>query len=489
MRSLLAIAFLFVSTRVFAQERAKPASLLAFEDARARIRATFSGRVYDDEAVPQTFRSTVSGDQVAFFDDGRTNGAPGSLEDGTPLYGLEDAWLRTSDKLWGKPRRVVPGQVFVGAGQQNNGGAFDYRCVGMLPAAGVALLNSPHTILDSVGNLDSIEYRETIDDDGIHIVERRIRDSEEKIVWYIDPNLDWNATRVELVSGDRVVFAAINEYDRKNGLWIPTKTTYDQQGDEVKLVVELEYAQVNTPAIPETLSPELVGFYVGTPVNICGGAPAEQQIWVGDHLATHDEYRKLLLDGAVTPDPRIQQIRDAHEAEIARRTVNGRRPQTTVELYGTPFTPLSDMRRSADPSAGADDRRSNLKKKAAAATQPADEWDSYVVAFIRHYDLPDEQAQKCLALLADAKSRRDAHLGRVRPQIERVANAEPKTPVERKRSEEKLNVLLRPVQECFEHLKRRLAKIPTRQQVEAYGQFDAARPKPVTPATAPAPRP
>lgn len=128
------------------------------------------------------------------------------------------------------------------------------------------------------------------------------------------------------------------------------------------------------------------------------------------------------------------------------------------------------------------------------------EFQRYVEKFIRDYKLDATQAESARSILREMDSRADAHLSKVKPQMDEVLkkklearkNAEWKKYVELDKEIETLNA---PVKELFDELKDRLNKIPTEDQKRAYEEAqkkaaeEAAKPKPekkpVTPKTSP----
>lgn len=463
----------------FVSDKNKPASIVAFEDARAAIRASYSGVIYDDQETPSLFRGVATGDQVAYFHDGRTDGICGTLEDGAPVYGLEGSSLRNKDGIWQKPQRHVSAQLIRDKNRVKDGSAFDYRCVGMIPLSGMAMVHSPTAIIDTAlpqPQADqSLEWSESITEDGIHVVERRITGQNDKVIWHIDPELNWNATRVEYWSGDRVVFAALNEYEKINGVWVPIKSILDQLDGAVKVAVELQYDEVNSPKIPRDLGPETIGIWTGSPVNVKD--ESEQLIWDGSGLNTYKDFFDRVAKGELQKDPRIKSQQDAIDEQISKRVVGGRIPQTTAELYGSPYPPLPAVKKLQPNAVAGDARFQQARKKLVAATTIAvDSWDQFVAAFASKYELEPEQVQRCEGILKECKARRAKYLDGIKRKLEETANAKPVNSVEMRLAEEKINVLLKPVDEIFEQLKKRLNKIPTRKQIQAHPNAPASNP-------------
>lgn len=469
------------TSHVVPQSSEKPASVVAFENARMSIRAKFRGQIFSDQFPPSQFRGIATGDQVAYFNDGRADGVCGRLEDGTPLYGLEDAWLKNKHGVWGKEQRLVPAQLLTGQENVQSSLALDYRSIGMVPSGGVEIMNAPTSIIEAslpqpaVGQ--TVEWEETITDDGIHVVKRSIAGQEGKVIWHIDPALNWNATRVELWNANEALYTVYNEYEKINDVWVPTKSVLDEWNGQVKVAVDLKYDEVNTNRIPAQLEPELIGVWVGTPVNVRRGDRSEQMFWDGLWLTDHKDLYDRISSSEIDLDPRIKDLRAAQDSEIAKRTINGRRPQTVAELYSTPYPPLSKEAKPAESEESPATRFELAKKlRLATTTAPADAWDHFVQEFIRKYHLTQDQAQRCENILKECKERRDNYLNGAKPKLEQVAKTTPKNASEARLAEEKLNVLLEPVNRLFQQMKKRLEKIPTRKQLQDHADAPQSRP-------------
>ncbi|TWT45588.1 hypothetical protein RAS1_20160 [Phycisphaerae bacterium RAS1] len=105
-------------------------------------------------------------------------------------------------------------------------------------------------------------------------------------------------------------------------------------------------------------------------------------------------------------------------------------------------------------------------RPASAASRPADEWAIYVEAFIRRYDLNEEQQNKARGALRDAQEQRDKYLADKMPKIKRIEkllnNAE--TPEQRESAKSELERINAPVERYYATLKDRLEDLPTRRQ-------------------------
>lgn len=101
-----------------------------------------------------------------------------------------------------------------------------------------------------------------------------------------------------------------------------------------------------------------------------------------------------------------------------------------------------------------------------------DEWELYVVSFIRRYDLNEEQQQQAYALLRAKQEERDQYLKSKRAELDAVRErlAKALNDEARKAAQQAFDTLNRPVSRMFTQLKDRLERLPTRKQ-----RKDAAR--------------
>jgi hypothetical protein len=437
----------------------KPAALVAFENARYAIRAEFAVRSYgSNSATANRHRSIVQGDEVLVFFDGTDDGITAFTEDGRPVRDLEEATLLRSDGLWQKYQKGLSGQANLGP-DVGRPGVLDFRCVGMT-ATTECLIASPLEAIDRTRGAppDTVEYSESVDEDGLYVVEAKVRNSDQSTVWYIDPQQGFNAIRVDELYHGKIYFSALTDYRFINGIYVPVKVIYADADANVHCVNEFEYTKVNTPDIPAELTPTDIGIWIGTPVNVVDAAGARQMKWNGDQLITIEEYNDLFRQGKIQNDPRVEEwYRRAKENTLATQSAASR-----------PSAPASQP-------VTFDERERALDQRLERALAPdLDEWDKYVAEFIRKYELNGEQAGTCGKILKDSKSRRDAYLQRRAADIRKLKGGKYKTDGDMKRAEEKLTVLLRPVQDTFDRMKARLMKVPTRKQLEEHTPAAAA---------------
>ncbi|MCC6359943.1 MAG: hypothetical protein IT450_14460 [Phycisphaerales bacterium] len=449
---------------------------------------------YGSGEVPSRLRSIVTGDEVVVFRDGAADGRTGVCTDGTPLYGLESVSMRTRDAVWNKDQRSVVSQANCGDGRNAEAAfVFDYRTIGMLPAPVAAQFQAaPASALDAAraAGDEHPEYTETIDGDGYHVVTRVTAGGDEVTTWYLDAEMGFNAVRVEQVVRGRPTRSTSISYEFVTDVWVPVRVAYLNAEGAVTSVTELIYEAVNNAEVPERLTPEMIGVYCGSPVNLRDNQRTdvgEQVFWAGDRFVPISEFESLEKAGVLVRDPRVDAASTARMNELAARAVDGKLPGTTQGLYGTPFEPLATIeehwRSFASRTSPAEytTRLEQLRKKtrAAMAPPPLDPWDEYVEQFIRDYRLDAEQSQKCALLLDQAKQRRQSHMQRHRDRLASLVKAGAGSVNEMARAVESLRAVLEPVDRIFEQLKKRLLTIPTRQQLSS-AQERAAQNKPTS---------
>jgi hypothetical protein len=148
-----------------------------------------------------------------------------------------------------------------------------------------------------------------------------------------------------------------------------------------------------------------------------------------------------------------------------------------------PAPPAGDHRLAEHESptaAQADPKRSRDAAASAKTVEKKDEWTLYVEAFIKRYQLDDEQRQKAQHFLERAHAERDRYLSGKGPEMERITKLwnEAKTDKERATVEKAHARFQRPLDGMFERLKRDLDKLPTRRQrhLAAQSEMKATEP-------------
>jgi hypothetical protein len=416
----------------------RPEALLRFEEAREAIvtadvtmSKVFPLRETSNE--PWYLRNIIAGDEVAFLSLGTPSGITSWRgETGEPVYKGPYTWLREGNVEWGYQ-----------AGENNcqyrinplNKRVSDFRSAGMGYKPTTA--GPEEAITELLGTSDVI-YSEEMEGD-IYRVEARGND--ETVVWRIDPALDWNARSCELWRGDELIVYSETEYEDVGGTFIPTRVGYFNNDGDAYILVTVEDAVVNDPALPIDLVPEYIGMEVGC--NVFGdGKPGTLYAGNGKTLPS-----KELLAAEARGEIQVGPIM------LARRrgepTSWSLPPATVVKarLLGE-----TSNTATSQPEAG-DQEQHEFHAKPAVEL---DEWDKYVLKFIRDYGLNDEQAQKAIQTLRSCKLQRDHFLEAQKDRMEALR---------KKGDKEKLDKLLAVPTRIFEErLKPGLDRLLTRKQ-------------------------
>lgn len=443
-----------------------PRALVELERARASIvRADISWERTDYRGsfvpgIPKRYRSAYSENEFAFFADGTydpdgvENGITAWREDGEPIRESRYANLSTATNRWAyrsDPMLATLWTAPPSAGERDS----DIRLLGLLP---LPEFNSDLSkLLRGSKEGPTRTYRESVVD-GLRVVECIFPITDEKYVWYIDPNKDWNCVRSQTVVRGVVTAESVTQCQKtEGGTWFPASVDYYAANMEPLVHIDVTSARINTPDLPRQLTPEFIGLGSCMQVVVAdpSGKTGEVMKYVADgKLATLEEYGELLRSGKTAVDPRM----------IKRD---------------------EERRREREELATAENARTERAKKLAetAATQPSDEWEEYTATFIRKFNLDANQAQKAMGALLICQQRRDKYLKSRESMLAEIAKEllATRDADRRKAIETRLQLLNRPVDEIFEkQLKPRLEKIPSRKQRQDAGDQDqpAARREP-----------
>lgn len=177
-------------------------------------------------------------------------------------------------------------------------------------------------------------------------------------------------------------------------------------------------------------------------------------------------------------DPKIDWPRDnpehrkysREERRLAEREMNAAREQAIIEAGGSlPGEPATGAAPGVEPvaaAAPADAPRAGTE--AAAETAPPDEWERYVEAFVRKYELDADQQSKARTFLKRAQEARDQYKQKktremrdLQKQFEELKTYTGADKADKlKAAEERYAKLYKPVNDQFERLKERLETLP-----------------------------
>ncbi len=393
--------------------------------------------------------------EVARFGYGTASGITGVLEDGTPLYGLEGARLVSASGEWSRYQRSTTGDLTVRDVDKARIGLLDIRSIAFVPMSLCQTYSPAGCIehLDRLLDCREIELRET-NVDGAPCVEAHCPERGRRVVWHFHPEHPGRLTRVEDWHHGRRHSATEFVYQRFDSVALPVKVRHMDCDDRVLGLTEISYRNVNSPEIPDPLTPGHIGFLVGSIVNVQGDGKARQMVWAGDRLVSREEYDDLKRQGLIEDDPQVVAWLERAKAR-GPIDINARR--RTSDVYGKPSTEPIIVPR---PDAAWRHRITPLLK----APDQSDEWTRYVENFIRTYKLDQDQAARCRQFLADALERRAQYLRSRRERLQSLAEREYKTAGDARLGQEELGLILRPVERLFDELKARLRPVPARKQ-------------------------
>lgn len=435
----------------------KPDSLQRFEQTRERIKAEFSVTSHAPRGRSNRHRCIVTTDEIAVFSDGSPDGVTGYTEDGRPVWEMEEAVLTMKDAVWEKRQGSAGGSLRTGSAAKNRSNSLDFRTLGVTPSAPLTARPSEAYPPRQNGVPQRVEYSETIEASGIHVVCGRNLDDRRTTVWYIDPNFGWNATRVEEWFDGRLLAAKESTYELQNGLWVPVKVVSLGPDDDVRSITELRYTKVNSPDLPKTLTPSDIGFFVGTNVNVDDGVSGEHRMFDGEKAVPDEEFYQRVRAGELQFDPRVlAQLRGGGGMRIG----SPHAPPASMPVTTQPASSPAEWRQGID---------ARLRRWLTRADPGADPWDEYVARFIERCKLDADQAERCLAILKDSKERRDSIVQQRRDRLEKLAQQPIQTESDARIIEEQIDRIVAPAEKVLADMKNRLERVPTRKQLEAAG--------------------
>ncbi len=423
------------------QTAEKPLALQAFEQARQAI--AFAD-VHWSQCLPLResnteewhVRSLIARDEVAVMILGTPSGITAWREDKTPILNSPPAFLKEDDGWW--DYRMDQTDVYRYEGHPSTLSLANVHSMGMTPF--ISLGHPPEEAIEDMlsKRCGPVRYREEVVD-GLHRVEAQCENEDTRFVWYIDPDLGWNATRAEYWYGDSLQYETLTEYEEINGVFFPVSSAHINADGDMYALQTVHEAEVNTPELPRDLVPEHIGIETGMFVFVQNNPEVKtQHNYVGDgKTLPAKEFWEKVRKGEIELGPKTQ-------ADLAGRPV----PHSVPDP--------KEVRRQIEEL-----RKRTFQERA------LDEWEKYTLAFIRRHELDDEQQQKAMQILRMCQLERDHYLRGKRRKLE-AAEAEVKNAADqraRQQAEEKIQTLRAPIGRIFENkLKPRLDRLLTRAQ-------------------------
>jgi hypothetical protein len=250
----------------------------------------------------------------------------------------------------------------------------------------------------------------------------------EMLSWWIDPERDWQATRVTYAHEGVVAMEARVALAKFGNYWFPQSVAFSSRGykdgTEPVDVVTVEKAVFNDPRQLKVLTPAEIGVTPG------------MYIW----------------------------LKDNHMQKVGTGNWDGTR------ITGVHFFPGMEL-------AGELVQRELAKAEAVSPTSqpvpPESEWAAYTRRFIDRYKLADDQTQSALQILKNAQEEAQRYLTRHAEDFKKLGDDEaaapraaaPDSALRRTELHDRRAKLRAPIDQIFEkQLKAPLEKLPTRKQ-------------------------
>lgn len=419
----------------------KPESLLRMEEARKAV--VFADVVFSvvwpnatnyAVAEPWFHRNFIARDQVAHISVGTKSGITAFTEDGKPKHRGPTGLLRAADgSFWMHNMDTASVQHRKDKGVL--AGVYSFRSMGMSyrddGAAG------PAGILAGTLPKGEVAFTETVVD-GLHRVEAS-NTKGNSVVWYLDPNLNWNPTKCELWNQGKLVRQSQSEYEQINGVYVLKACAFLNADGSIRQLVTVESATVNDPDLPTDLTPEYIGVEPGMTVRTY--TDTRQHFYAGD--------------GKTYRTGKVLAMERRGEIEFGPK-VKARRAGQPIDWF------IPDPKR--------------LKKELEIFRKqlrgPLDDWQRYTLEFIAKFGLDEAQTQRALHILRSCQLQRDHYLRVKQPQMARWKQQLPGADDSRRQAlQSRLDKVDETVRRIFERqLKPRLDNLPTR------GQRAAAEP-------------
>jgi hypothetical protein len=276
-------------------------------------------------------------------------------------------------------------------------------------------------------------------------------------------------------------FESRNTFKQFDGVWFPEVverfSSRYKDGREPDKIIRVYSATFNRPEHHQRLTPADIGMEPGMEVEVRGPDMKLEMSgkWDGEKVVSFKEFAERLHKGEVTESPSL--IRACLKAQA--KAAQERRAAGEAE---------GDVAAVWRGSMTVEQARNALLL---TPKQYESLWETYTKAFIKMYQLDEEQTQKALSILKGCQDRGNAHLNRYKAELERLdervkafteLKGEKRAAAGAEIRRERVR-LLKPLNDIFEReLKPRLERIPTRAQRTAAEKRDNALPSEPIPA-------
>jgi hypothetical protein len=251
-----------------------------------------------------------------------------------------------------------------------------------------------------------------------------------------------------------------------DGVWFPEVveiySSRYKDGREPDGIIRVCSATFNRPEHPQRLTPADIGMEPGIGVEVRGADMKLQMSgkWDGEKVVSFEEFAERLRRGEVTEGPNFIRAAVKAQAEgVQQRLAAGETEGGVAAILRGSMT-------------------FEQAREALLLTPKQYEslWEAYTKAFIKTYQLNEEQTQKALSILKSCQEQGEAHISKYKSDLESLdqrvkaltnLKGEERSKVEAEIRRERVR-LLKPLNDIFERdLKPRLDKLPTRAQRKA----------------------
>lgn len=394
-------------------------------------------------AAEYRFRARIAGEDSTLENRGDVNGE------------LSGRTVRTNpadDEVWYVSNLYTPALVWengcygvFGANAKERDGLnfapWSYRSLGL---SFDSLAGDPDTLLSTILGNQSAHFEEGQADE-VYIVSATTPDR--RVEWHLDPERGWNPVRVRLIQEGEIQGESVTRLQKVGGEWYAQSVEFFGVGGEPGRTKTqqfvLDSVEFNRPEHPTSLTPNDIGVEVGANVDwrFAGGSQTVL-FWDGRSAIPQEEFQEKLRNGEVKYSSRGQ-------AQIAKFD----------EQQHTPAH-----------------QRALLQAIALSPAPVESEWEAYTRLFIQRYKLDREQEAAAFRILRDCQQQAQGYVRKVKPEFEMIEKRRAELIAMDNLPEDAMHEiaqasrkLMGPLDQVFEdHLKPRLAKIPTTKQRAAF---------------------
>lgn len=445
------LSFFAFVTCVAAHAQLKPNALVSLEQARSSIQtAEIEWLIhFEDDQSPfsnlyHASRYAANGDWI-FKHLGDDKGNTAWDENGNPSSRWPDVFMQNQEGFMHYRDTSIGSKLWKSQPPKYKRRIKDIRALGMYHSGAELLYGTksiwtpwdPYALVFEEkqlpdGTFEVIGTSKQANKDGVPILSTH---------WYIDPDKGWNTTRViqkDLTGTIRS--ETVSTLAKYGDTWFPERVDYYIEG-KLRNSIQVTSAAFNQDEHSKKFTPADLGFKNGYMTTVMGErAPTGMRRWAGDRMIDEIEFFRLEQQGKIKRDARFL-LADPEAASpyMSEQRKRERKARWQAEVL-----------------------RYNLRKHEGS-------WSKFVRAFIKRYQLNEEQQQKAWQIHKQCKRRADTYIRRIAREYQRLTTLEEKG----ENVSEKKAKLTQPIEDVFnKHLVPRLNKLPTRRQRDAAKEAD-----------------